>query len=121
MLHVQSSRECDVSHYRHGCDPPKPAAPLLDCDPVPSSESCISYPQFSPSAVTRWLPICVLILSVACSTPPTYERVFPTQHEIKGNSDSIPTPLDVTWGASSKSWTNAGGSSNRPIPRGESV
>lgn len=98
MIHGQRPRECEVSRYRHGCDPPKHVEPVLGCDPVPSSQCCVSYPQFSPSAITRWLPMCVLMVTVGCGTPPTYEGAFSAQHEIKGNLDSIPTPLDVTWG-----------------------
>jgi len=57
MTHGQRPRECEVSRYRHGWDPPKPAAPLLDCDAVPSSLCCLSHPQFSLSEATRLLPI----------------------------------------------------------------
>ena len=95
MSHGQRPRECEVSRYRHGCDPPKPPGLSLDVNPVPSSPCCLSHPQFSPSAVTRWLPILLLMSAVGCSTPPTYEGAFSAQHEIKGNIDSIPTPLTV--------------------------
>ena len=98
LIHGQRPRECEVSRYRHGCDPPKPAGPILDCDPVPSSPCCLSHPHFSPSGATRLLPMFLRTLAVGCSTPPTYEEAFSVQHEIKGTSDSIPTPLDVTWG-----------------------
>lgn len=57
-----------------------------------------SDPRLSTTEATRWVPIFLLVLTVGCSTPPTYEGAFSAQHEIKGNSDSIPTPLDVTWG-----------------------
>ena len=70
MTHGQRSGECEVSRYRHGCDPPKPIESVLDCDPVPSSQCCLSHPHFSPSAITRWLPMGLLMVAVVCSTPP---------------------------------------------------
>ena len=48
MIHGHRSRECEVSRYRHGCDPPKPIDPVLDCDPVPLSQNCFSDPRFTP-------------------------------------------------------------------------
>lgn len=88
LIHGQRPRECEVSRYRHGCDPPKPAGPIFDCDPVPSSQCCWSHPQFSPPEATRLLPMFLLMLAVGCRTPPTYEGAFSAQHEIKGNSNS---------------------------------
>ena|SRR5215467_12477811 len=89
MSHGQWPRECQVARYRHGCDPPKPAEVVLDCDPLPSSLSCLSDQHFSPSAGTRRLRMALLMLTVGCSTPPTYEDAFSDQHEINWrNSDS---------------------------------
>jgi hypothetical protein len=41
---------------------------------------------------------CLFLFVSACSTPPTYEGAFSSQHEIKGNSESISAPMDAAWG-----------------------
>jgi hypothetical protein len=41
----------------------------------------------------------LLLLSSGCATPTTQNRAFSEQNKIKGNSDSIPAPMDVTWGS----------------------
>ncbi len=40
---------------------------------------------------------CLLLLVGGCETPPTDEHAFSEQSKIKGNSESISAPMDVTW------------------------
>lgn len=42
---------------------------------------------------------CLLLLSSGCATPTTQEHAFSEQNKIKGNSESISAPIDVTWGS----------------------
>ena len=46
LTHGQRPRECEVSHYRHGCDPPELAESVLDCDTAPFSHPCVSDPPY---------------------------------------------------------------------------
>jgi len=46
LTHGQRPRECEVSRYRHGCDPPELAEPLPDCDTTPFSPRCVSDPAY---------------------------------------------------------------------------
>ena len=46
LTHGQRRRECEVSRYRHGCDPPELAEPVLDGDPAPFSQRCVSDPPY---------------------------------------------------------------------------
>src|SRR5262249_2398066 len=46
MTHGQGPRECEVSRYRHGCDPPELAEPVLDCDTAPFSQRSVSDPPY---------------------------------------------------------------------------
>jgi hypothetical protein len=39
------------------------------------------------------------LLCFGCSTPTTQDHAFSEQNKIKGNSDSISAPMDVTWGS----------------------
>jgi len=40
-----------------------------------------------------------LLLVSGCATPSTQDHAFSEQNKIKGNSDSIPFSMDVTWGS----------------------
>ena len=56
LTHGQRPRECEVPRYRHGCDPPELAEPVLDCDAAPFSQRYVSdlpylRPYFSPLPV----------------------------------------------------------------------
>ena len=42
---------------------------------------------------------CLVLLVSGCATPTTENHAFSEQNKIKGNSDSIPTSMDVTWGS----------------------
>ena len=42
---------------------------------------------------------CLLLLVSGCATPSTEDHAFSEQYKIKGNSDSIPFTMDVTWGS----------------------
>ena len=42
----QRPRECEVSRYRHGSDPPELPEPVLDCDTGPFSQRCVSDPPY---------------------------------------------------------------------------
>ena len=56
-----------------------------------------SIAQPSRSSFPRcWIAVLGLVVS-ACGTTTAYEGAFSTQHQIKGNADSISAPLDVTW------------------------
>jgi len=46
LTHGQRRRKCEVSRYRHGCDPPELAEPVLDCDTAPFSPRCVSDPPY---------------------------------------------------------------------------
>ncbi|MGZ5507423.1 MAG: hypothetical protein ACXWKH_13675, partial [Limisphaerales bacterium] len=39
----------------------------------------------------------LLLLVGGCATPTTQNHAFSEQNKIKGNSDSIAAPIDVTW------------------------
>ena len=39
------------------------------------------------------------LLGFGCVTPTTQNRAFSEKNKIKGNSDSIPVSMDVTWGS----------------------
>ena len=41
----------------------------------------------------------LLFLAGGCATPTTQDHAFSEQNKIKGNSDSIPASMDVTWGS----------------------
>jgi len=43
------------------------------------------------------LATCLTFLVGACKTNSTHEQAFSEQHQIKGNTESIPAPLDVVW------------------------
>jgi len=60
----------------------------------------------SPRANSFWLTLprlitiaCVLLLISGCATPTTQDHAFSEQNKIKGNSESIPASMDVTWGS----------------------
>ena len=40
---------------------------------------------------------CLLLLVSGCAAPSTQDHAFSEQNKIKGNSDSISAPMDVTW------------------------
>jgi hypothetical protein len=42
---------------------------------------------------------CLLLLAGGCATPTTQDHAFSEQNKIKGNSESIPASMDVTWGS----------------------
>lgn len=42
---------------------------------------------------------CLWLLVGGCATPSTQNHAFSDQDKIKGNSDSIPASMDVTWGS----------------------
>ena len=42
---------------------------------------------------------CLLLLVSGCAEPTTQDHAFSEQSKIKGNSESIPYPMDVTWGS----------------------
>lgn len=42
---------------------------------------------------------CLFLLVSGCATPTTEDHAFSEQSKIKGNSDSIPASMDVTWGS----------------------
>ena len=46
LTHGQRPREREVFCYRHGCDPPELAEPVLDCDPAPFSPRFVSDPPY---------------------------------------------------------------------------
>src|SRR5215831_2271011 len=46
VTHGQRPRECEVSRYRHGCDPPELPEPVFDCEPAPFSPRCVSDPPY---------------------------------------------------------------------------
>jgi|CXWL01.1.fsa_nt_gi hypothetical protein len=57
------------------------------------------YPNHAQFLLLRFGIVSLLLFGSACSSVPTYESAFSPQHEIKGNSDSIAAPMDVTWGS----------------------
>lgn len=47
-----------------------------------------------------WVPALLILLVLGCSSdPPHYEGAFSAAQQIKGNTESIPAPMDATWGA----------------------
>ena len=42
---------------------------------------------------------CLLLLAGGCATPTTQDHAFSEQNKIKGNSESIPASMEVTWGS----------------------
>jgi hypothetical protein len=49
---------------------------------------------------SRWISLLFVLLVVGCSSdPPHYEGAFSASQQVKGNSESISAPMDVTWGA----------------------
>ena len=86
LTHGQRPRECEVSRYRHGCDPPELADPVLDCDTAPFSQRCVSDPPFlrpypSPMPVLQAEPARVSVRHRAKpdswgdrSTPPDWAK-----------------------------------------------
>lgn len=49
---------------------------------------------------TRWTFLLFVLLVMGCSSdPPHYEGAFSASQQVKGNSESISAPMDVTWGA----------------------
>ena len=48
----------------------------------------------------RWASLLFVLLVVGCSSePPHYEGAFSASQQVKGNSESISAPMDMTWGA----------------------
>lgn len=57
-----------------------------------------SYSLFRPLRLCVSVLLALLVL--ACSSGPTqYEGAFSAGQQLKGNSESIPSPMDMTWGA----------------------
>lgn len=49
---------------------------------------------------SRWVAFILIALFAGCSSdPPHYEGAFSASQQVKGNSETIPAPLDTTWGA----------------------
>ena len=49
---------------------------------------------------SRWIVLLFVLLVVGCSSEPAhYEGAFSASQQVKGNSESISVPMDVTWGA----------------------
>ena len=48
---------------------------------------------------TLLLLTCVVLLVGGCAAPSTQDHAFSEQNKIKGNSESIPASMDVTWGS----------------------
>lgn len=49
---------------------------------------------------TRWVVLVLPLLVVGCSSePPHYEGAFSAGQQVKGNSETISAPMDMTWGA----------------------
>ena len=48
---------------------------------------------------SRWTFLLFVLLVMGCSTePPLYEGAFSASQQVKGNSEAISAPMDMTWG-----------------------
>ncbi len=48
---------------------------------------------------SHWTVLLFVLLVAGCSTePPLYEGAFSASQQVKGNSESISAPMDMTWG-----------------------
>ncbi|HSS30714.1 MAG TPA: hypothetical protein VLL06_06830 [Nitrospiraceae bacterium] len=47
---------------------------------------------------SRWAILVGLLVTGCTSDPPHYEGAFSASQQVKGNSDSVGAPLDLTWG-----------------------
>jgi hypothetical protein len=48
---------------------------------------------------SRWTFLLFALLVMGCSTePPLYEGAFSASQQVKGNSEAISSPMDMTWG-----------------------
>ena len=49
---------------------------------------------------SRWIALLLALHVLGCSSdPPHYEGAFSASQQVKGNSESISAPVDMTWGA----------------------
>lgn len=56
------------------------------------------YPLLRPLGLC--VPVLLVLFVLGCSSGPTqYEGAFSAGQQLKGNAESIPAPMDVTWGA----------------------
>ena len=49
---------------------------------------------------SRWIALLLALHVLGCSSdPPHYEGAFSASQQVKGNSESVSAPVDMTWGA----------------------
>lgn len=59
------------------------------------------YPLLRPLGLC--VPVLLVLFVLGCSSGPTqYEGAFSVGQQLKGNAESIPAPMDVTWGGSAQ-------------------
>ena len=45
---------------------------------------------------TTLFPV-LCLMATACSSQPSYEDAFSSQHQVQGSAESLPAPIDIAW------------------------